>query len=366
MSLAIHVRSRRSYFPISDCASIQRLFSLFALSTLFWSPALALAQDVEQKSRLGNWSVYCVKDIKPAIATCSLATAAVADIDPGAWLKLGLAYTSPSGDLELTIRTPRLNYFKRGISIAADGRQLGRAFVDYCNTSLCQTTITVESRILQGLGTSENATFEYQTGEDDGVAIAISLAQFVPALAELRRTVGMEAAAIVTADNRSEWKVVNRLRTFINFVTFGKFKGDVETPFTVEVRSNPFSAHSYTYNVSGAGWGKPLYDCLGKEASKEVKVTSDLKVKDDRKLKEWLVASKSCPDDAVVWIIPKNKQANTPHDQAEADLERLSIYTLYDTVRDRVSKNVVIADPTGVPLKISERPLGLTSASSPP
>ena len=90
----------------------------------------SLAQEVTLKSTVANWSIYCLKnvsEIKPQ--DCSLVTAAVGESDPNVWVRVGLTQSSPQ-EMEMTIRTPRLEHLKKGISIRTEDGQLGRAFID--------------------------------------------------------------------------------------------------------------------------------------------------------------------------------------------------------------------------------------------
>jgi invasion protein IalB len=156
--------------------SVERVWLLVvtAVSCAFFS-TISLAQDVILKSSIANWSIYCLRDvseIKPQ--DCSLVTAAVGETDANDWIKVGITLSSPQ-EMEMTIRTPRLNYFKTGISITGEGTQLGRAFIDKCNDTSCQTTVAVDSRMLQGLATAKSLRFEYQISESEGVALAVNV-----------------------------------------------------------------------------------------------------------------------------------------------------------------------------------------------
>jgi invasion protein IalB len=271
------------------------------------------AQEVMLKSSIANWSIYCLKDvteIKPQ--DCSLVTAAVGKDNASAWVKMGIALSSPQ-EMEMTIRTPRLNYFRKGISITKDGAQLGRAFIDKCTNTFCQSTIAVDSRMLDGLLAAHSLTFEYQTSDEEGVALAVNVREFSRALGELYQVVFPALVAMPLSANLKEWT------------------------FTVELRKNPnISTSMYT-------WGARYPNCYGSPSTKTVSV-SNLTIQDDQKFEEWLNDSLRCPE-AVVWVTGETQDA----------FGEANKYKVYMKVKDKM-RYVVTTDATGQPLVFSQEP----------
>jgi hypothetical protein len=257
--------------------SARRVAVLLGATT--WSALLfstsSQAQEVMLKNTIGNWSIYCLKDvsdIKPQ--DCSLVTAAVAESNPSDWIKVGVTLSSPQ-DMEMTIRTPRLRYFKRGISVTSDGAQLGRV-------------------LLSDLATAKVLTFEYQTHEHESIAIAVDAERFITALGELHKTV------------------------------FSAVVANVPWTFTVQLRTNPNS------KGSSYGWGTLLNDCYGSPATKVVKV-SNFEIQDGRSFEQWLSNSRRCSGE-VVWITDDTKSATKNF------LSEASKYKVYMVVKDNAER----------------------------
>src|SRR5437588_7470856 len=84
-----------------------------------------VAQEVALKNTIDNWSIYCLKDVRDELLKpqdCSLVTAAVGTINKNAWVRVGITQASPQ-EMQMTIRIPRLDYFKKGISISNQNGQ---------------------------------------------------------------------------------------------------------------------------------------------------------------------------------------------------------------------------------------------------
>jgi invasion protein IalB len=265
---------------------------------------IGLAQEVALRSSFGNWSIYCLKDAPdPQPVDCSLVTAVAAQDNPNAWVKIGIAFSSPE-ELEMTIRTPRLNYFRRGIVITSDSGPVGRAFIEKCEESFCLTTVAVDARILQGLTSTKSLTFEYQINENEGIVIAVDAEQFSTALVELNKVV----FPLLVADVEQGWK------------------------FLVELRKNPnFGSSVYT-------WGARYPDCNGSPSHEIVKV-SNLKIENDRQLEEWLYNVQQCQE-SVVWVTGETQGA----------LGEASKYQVFLKIKDKM-RNVVTTDTSGQPLE---------------
>ena len=294
----------------------------------------SIAQEVEQKSSVGGWSIFCVKNVpKPSIQDCSLVTSVVAGTESNAWVRLGIAFVSSPVEIEMTIRTPRLSYFSKGVSIASGGYQLGRAFIEKCSESFCQTTVAVDARTLRGLAVAKTATLEYQISEEESVALAVNVEQFIPALGELGEAVGLGNPSAVADSLRSDGQ--------------GERNAEFEV-FRVEMRTNPYDAP--TFQADDA-WGRPLKDCFGAPATKLVRVSSDLKIQDDRNFEEWLSSSQRCADRSVFWIT-RDAQDAQHLGRPETPLGEASKYAVYEKVKDKVP-NVVTTDASGrIPLRL--------------
>jgi invasion protein IalB len=159
---------------------------LFSLSTE------SRAREVEERNRIGDWSLFCLKGVNnPALGDCSITTGTLAEADSAVWVRLGFVFVALPYEIAMTIRTPRLNYFTRGILISADGHEIGRAFIDKCGENSCESTISLEPRILRGMAPAKAAVFEYQIGDNESTRLAVNIERLVPALNELRRVVNL-------------------------------------------------------------------------------------------------------------------------------------------------------------------------------
>lgn len=123
---------------------------------------------------------------------CSAVTGAVATDDPNAWLRIAFSLTNESGDTEFTVRTPRLNFFRSGISIATNGIPLSKLFVDHCDDTSCTTTVPLSARLLVAFLAADMVTFEYQTSQDGGEIIGMNFEGLGHAMSKMRKVLGLD------------------------------------------------------------------------------------------------------------------------------------------------------------------------------
>lgn len=290
----------------------------------------SVAQEVEKKSSIGNWSVYCLKNVQsPKIQDCSVATAAVADGDSNAWLRIALAFDSSPREIAMIVRTPYLNDFSKGISINNEQNQLGKAFIQRCDAqSWCQTVIHVDSRLLRGLAIAREVSFQYQVSDTESIALAVNFESFLPAIGELAKVLGFA---------EQPWEL-----------------GD--HTFKVELRTVPFNLGQDDLGqglvsgyINGMSWGTPLKDCYGRPAAKMVTVSSKLEIQDDVQFEEWLSHSARCGMKTVLWILDDPRRPG----KVETPLDAASKFTVYEKARDKMPR-VVFANPSGIPLQATK------------
>jgi invasion protein IalB len=282
-------------------------------------------KEVEVKSSIGEWSVYCVKGVQNLLPQdCSLVVAAQGERESQAWVKVAFTVSSAE-EMEMTIRVPRLDYFSKGIGISADGRQLGKAFIETCSdaSSSCQSTVAVDSRVLHGLVSAKTANFEYQTGDEEGISLGINLDKFKPALGELRKIAGLVHP--------------------IDYSSDGAMAAADET-FEVELRANTAGTDPSTNSVLG----KPL-KCHGVATATTVTVSPEFTIKDAQKLDAWLASTRSCSN--IVYLITQPSQPAPGSGQNF--FTQASKYTVYEKVRDKIpAQRIFFADsPNGIPLR---------------
>lgn len=300
------------------------------------------AQEVAKDSHAGNWTIYCTKSVaKRSIHDCSMVTALVAESDSGRTLKVGLAYTSDATDMEMRLRIPRTNYFQKGISISTELGHIGRAFVKRCDDAGCETSVPVDMRLLTDLIKANLASFEYQITDEESIALSLDLRNLVPALAQLRKSLGFEAEISV-----AQRPIVTRILGVLGYKTKAS-----DTSYVVQLKSNPYAMYfagpADLLNPYHA-FGEPLDQCNGTAAKTEVKVTVDLKVRDDAALKSWLDDTQACAAEAVFWI--SRKDVKTPQYVGLAVQEHLGELALFELLKDRVPTAVVTDQDTNVPL----------------
>jgi invasion protein IalB len=284
-------------------------------------PNTAYAQDVELQKKIDNWSIYCVTGlVNPGPTDCSTVTAVRAEDDPSMWLKLGFGlHPSNSTDIPitLTIRTPRLDFLKHGVSIGVDGRQIGRAFIERCNADSCSTTVSVDAKMRHSFLAAKSATFEYQMTESQGVSLAVDIDALPRALLELEKTVGLSSPIVTQTPSSAKQPML----------------------FEVQLKTNPY----LTYTRS---WGEPVSSCGGVPGFKEVRVNADLKIQNDLQFSKWLNAVKHCSD-KVFWV----EWSGTPRTE-DTLLMEAGMYAIYDALRGQV--DVVVSGRNGVPLQFAK------------
>jgi invasion protein IalB len=309
------------------------MFSLpvlgFALAGVLFSSAGSSAQQVdnsssqqvEKRSTKGPWSLYCVKDDpNPQPQDCSVVAALVATEDKNVWLKVAFAFDQSPDQITMTLRTPRLNYFNKGISISTDQTHFGKAFIERCSDTYCQTTLHVDSKLLNGLATSKTATFGYQTGEEEGISLSVGLQELAPVIGELAQTLGI---------SDQKWRPDKHI-------------------VWVELRTNPYGLPG---PVGADLQGTPLKDCNGAPAAKEVVVSASMRIENERNFDEWLLQSAPCAPKSVFWVSSESQRLGRSHTM----LGEASKYTVYVRLRDKVP-NVVFED-TFTGSKIQRVPL---------
>jgi invasion protein IalB len=282
----------------------------------------AFAQDVTLRDKIGNWSIYCIKSVaKPRPQDCSLVTAAVAEHDAGAWLKLGFTLSSSSIDgpnVNLTVKTPRLDYFKNGVLIALDGRQIGRAFIDSCQKKACKTSVLLTTAMRQKFLTAKFATFEYQVSETSGIAIAVNVEDLPRALITLQKDVGFEAATL----------------------SYSAPTGGQVMRYEVQLRDNP-------YLTDTDGWGDVVLSCGGTPGFKEVEVTNDLKIENDHQFLSWLNATMGCSQNRYFAVTQNTLQPNNSINT------QAGVHAIYNALRQRTS-DVVVHGTDGLPVQFDK------------
>jgi invasion protein IalB len=277
----------------------------FALFGVLAFSAGSSAQQVEKKNAKGPWSLYCVKDNpNPQPQDCSVVAALVATEDQSAWLKVAFAFEPSPIQITMTIRTPRLNYFSKGISISTDQKHFGKVFIEKCADTYCQTTVYVDSKLLNGLATSKTATFAYQIGEDEGVSLAVGLQELAPVIGELAQTLGI---------SDQQWKPEKHI-------------------VWVELRTNPSGFAPTGKETAVDLLGTPLKDCYGAPAAKEVVVSANMRIENESNFEEWLSQSRPCALKSVFWVSSEPQRQGSPHTM----FGEASRYTVYERLRDKV------------------------------
>jgi invasion protein IalB len=307
--------------------------TLYSLLSLIVWPSRSSAQEVQPSSkgvalqkRIGTWSLYCIEGAFPAgPQDCSLVSSVSGEQPAVEWLKLGLSL-APSSTAErplisLSIRIPRVDYFKSGISIGADGRQVAQVFIDSCNKSSCEATISVDAKLRQRLLTARSATFDYQLNKTEGVSLMVSTEELPLALVELEKKVGLSPTPIAQK----------------------QFPNQFIMTFEVELRTNP-------YLTNEDGWGKLEHGCSGVSPRWTVSVTTDLKIKNDHEFSKWVASALHCPDRPVLWIMEGKDQ----HQSSSQIDKEAGIYVVYDALREKKVPQVVVRGVGGIPTRFEQ------------
>ena len=288
----------------------------------------AFAQELDHQAKFNIWSVVCAKQmVKP---TCSVVAAVHSEQEPDSWAKVGLSITD--GELEMILRVPRLTYVKVGLSLGFDGEQLGRAFLDRCDLTSCEATVTVGPRLRNLIGTRKKMTVEYPTSEDEGVVLTFDLEGVVLALSALSNQPGMRSDAVASVES---WR---------NMTTGAATKESAsdKTPqfVTVERRSLP---KLVAYRAGEKTWSTPLVACGTTPATKEIRVDSDMRIENADELLAWLEGSKRCGNTSLVWVVPKSASESAPTPSG-LDRNVLGLYAVYGSVKQQMPKVVISMD----------------------
>ena len=142
------------YFSSGHSGAFPRIKWLIVVSALVSTGSIvnAAGPEVELKEKFGIWSLYCLKE---AAQHCSITSGVYAKDNPQFWTKVAVTINSASGDLEMTVRTPVLKYFRNGVSLGFDGRQAVKGYIDTCSESSCESAITLNERLVDQIGTGE-------------------------------------------------------------------------------------------------------------------------------------------------------------------------------------------------------------------
>jgi invasion protein IalB len=281
------------------------------------------AQEVELKHKFGIWSVYCSKEtVQPSYSSCSITSGVQAKDNADIWTKVAVAIASPTGELEMTVRTPVLKYLRKGISLGFDGRQAVKGIVDSCTASACESTISLDALLINQIGTADRMSIEYPVGEEKGVLLTFDLEQIVPALDAMEKYAGLRSDAIASAEgirvSKSPIRLVLERRRFEQIA------------------------------MSDVAWKAPLEKCSAAPTTKVVFVNNDLTVQNEKDVRDWVEKSSKCSSEAVAWIKEEPTGAETTG--ASLDPVRLGSLTLYNYVSKIMPTGVVPGDNARVPI----------------
>lgn len=288
---------------------------LATFGILFANISSGYSQSAEELQRVRDWTIFCDRKIEGQAKShnCVAATAVVADNDQSAWLKLAFEIVSSRGDLEMTMRIPRVNYFRRGISLTSEGEQIGRAFVDSCDEKACQTSVAVEAKLLTYLLRSNSISFEYQTGQEQGIRLDVDVRDFPTVFEQLSKRAGLD----------SNSTVAQSLPTVPNLPTHVRL----------------------TLARSTHQEGRPAQDvamkCRGKSGTVNLSVSAQLKIENFDVLQKWLEDVAPCVKGtgAFAQIAPnESKAGGFSHLTAKA-----SGYAVYHEIKGSIPNAVLVS-----------------------
>jgi invasion protein IalB len=295
---------------------------IFLITASSLLAGISFAQEVTFQKRIGDWSLYCIKGTStPGPRDCSVVTSVTGEDAANEWLKLGFSLgpssTADEPLISMSMKIPRVDFFKRGILIGVDGHQTGRAFIESCNKDSCEAAVSVDAKMRRSLLAARSATFEYQVSKTESVSLLVNVEELPLALVELERKVGLSGPAIAKTGSP---KVMM---------------------YVVQLRTNPYLSNT-------GNWGELLPPCDGVPAYKVVSVTDDLKIQDHQQIFAWLNGGLRCSKKPVLWIMKSKDQHQTGTIDKEAGM-----YTIYDVLRDK-NVPIIINGPGGVPTGFAE------------
>ncbi|MGJ4903583.1 invasion associated locus B family protein [Bradyrhizobium sp. HKCCYLS2058] len=312
---------------ISKSASASRACAVFLVVVFSIMSFPASGQEVELKGKYGDWSLYCLKDVDGSnYEKCSLTNGALAPDDPKLWTKVAITLVGPSGEVEMTIRTPLLKYFRNGISLGFDGRQAVRAPIDTCSISSCESIISLNETLMDQVATRRQLSIEYQIQEARGIVIFLDLAQMRDALKALEKGTGLSSEVVASADRRRQMhdaKVLLERRVF-----------------------------ELAANAGTSDWKAPLKTCRELPATKVVFVSQDLTIRQRDEVRDWAKKSKEC-DNSAVWV----RQHSADSDRASG-LDRAPLWSVYGVVSEVAPAGLVPTE--GDDAKVAVAPLSST------
>jgi invasion protein IalB len=318
-----------------SCLSGSRLlpFAFCGFFAVCADANVTAAQDIELKEKFGIWSLYCQKGAtRTQYGNCAITAGIHAKDNAERWVKVAIAFANASGDLEMTVRTPFLGLLRNGVSLGFDGRQAVRGIFDTCAATSCESTISLDDRLLEQLGIGDKMSIEYQIAADQVGLFVLELDQMVRALASLEQNDGLSSQAIasVAGSKKNKFAAKPDPRMFVlerrKFEQGGSSKGSM-----------------------AVAWKAPLKKCSGSPPTKKVLVDSNLTVLNEKDVLDWAEKSSKCANEVAVWIRYENS-ASDGSSSSSLDPTRLGSWTVYNSVSRVVPTGVVPEDGSRVPI----------------
>ncbi|MGJ5151116.1 invasion associated locus B family protein [Bradyrhizobium sp. HKCCYLR1023] len=280
----------------------------------------AAADELETQASFKIWSVIC--STPPAKSACAVVAAVRSNEEAGVWARAGLSVSDITGDLEMVIAVPRLTFFKTGLSLSFDGKQYGRAFIDQCNSSSCESTVKIEPELRHLLVTQEKMTVGYPVTENDGELVTFNLDGILQALSYLADKKGNEAQTVASAHS------------------FSRTSADSSSVIiNVELRSPSAKSQISTPTRDSDAMMK---SCATAPPVKEIYLSNDLKILNPADLSQWINSAKNCRDSRVVWIVPNGSSKDASNSSSKGGRQpaltrdTLGVYAVFDSVKDQM------------------------------
>jgi invasion protein IalB len=186
--------------------------------------ANVLSDPIPIKDKFDYWTLYCNSaSRKPKMDECSIISAVAGETDPHKWAKFAFSFLAH--EMQITVRTPRLQYLRQGVVLGIDGDQIGRIFVDECTSEWCEFSASLSYESIVRLSEGRYISAEYRHSETEGIRLVNQLSGFTKAARRLYEATDSTVATLGT---------FSRIRAYLAWLVRGSTDDVIR--FSLDIR----------------------------------------------------------------------------------------------------------------------------------